>query len=145
MVLYFNKNGRLLESLEYGNAARTGTTYFKIFAYFEGLEQFTRAELRLKRPDLDGSELFGLEMTPHTFHYNSAIQSSNCFKDRPEGYQGFVFDFNAVEEEDPSDPNHSEKVVLLDAPGLWKATITLYDDETNTTFNVVGAIKFNVE
>ena len=144
MILYFNKYGRLLECLEYGNAAREGTTDLKIFAYFEGLENFTRAEIRFKKPDLEGSELFNLEMASHTFYYDPQIQSS-CFFKSGVPYQGFLFDFNEVTEEDPNDPQNNEKVIILDVPGLWRATITLYNNQQNTTYNVAGALKFNVE
>lgn len=144
MILYFNKYGRLLECLEYGNAAREGTTNFKIFAYFEGLEDFSRAEIRFKRPDLEGSELFNLEMTPHTFHYDPQVQSSHYFKSGID-YQGFIFDFNEVSETDSEDPQNIEKVIILDMPGLWGATITLYNNEQNTTYNVAGSLKFSVE
>ena len=145
MILYFDKNGRLLECLEYGNAARAGTTHFKIFAYFEGLEDFTRADIKFKRPDLEGSELFALNMTPTLFHFNPQVQRSLYFKARPEGYQGFELDFNSIVEQDPNDPNDTDKVVILDMPGVWGATITLYTTQENTTYNVAGGLKFTVE
>ena len=137
MILYFNENGQLLESLEYGNAARVGTTHFKIFAYFEGLEAFQLATIRFRRPDLQGSEFPDLFMMPSTLQFDAAIELSDYFEDG-ENYSGFVFDFDEIKSND-------EIVHLLDAPGLWEATITVYTDEVGTGGNVTGIITFNVE
>ena len=61
MWLYFDKNGILLEKLEHGNPARSGSADFTIFAHFEGLEYVNNevavpnASITLYRPDCCGS------------------------------------------------------------------------------------------
>lgn len=138
MVLYFNEYGRLLEYLEYGNVARVGTTDFKLFAYFEGMENATLATIRLKRPDLEGSEYPDLFMMPDDFIFNPSVQESAYFKTEDNPYPGFVFDFNNV-------MNNGNKVRVLDTPGRWEATITVYTNDVDSPANVVGTIEFLVE
>lgn len=138
MILYFNKNGQLLEQLEYGNVARVGTTNFQIFAYFNDIDlnNYGSALIRFKRPDLNGSEYPDLFMVLASINYDDTIEASNYFNEENNPYIGYVFDFDTV-------TDGSGKVVLLDTPGEWEATITLINGAG--TNNVIGLVKFMVE
>lgn len=146
MILYFNKNGQLLEKLTYGTAPRVGSTNFQIFAYFDELNpndasytNYSVATIRLKRPDLEGSEYPDLFMTHAVITYDAYIAdvSDSNFEDGV-NYYGFVFDFSKVKniEEDTY-------IKLLDTPGMWQASITLLNNSTGDT--VTGLIEFYVE
>lgn len=137
MLLYFNKNGQLLESLEYGSTPRVGTTEFKIFAYFEDLDdysEYSTAMIRFKKPDLQNSEYPDLFMTQKILNY--ADSDTNYFKAADNPYNGFEFDFDKVS-------SNGNKVKLLDVPGMWEATITLYKSEDSSY--VTGLVRFYVE
>lgn len=144
MLLYFNKNGQLLEKLEYGSAPRVGMTNFQIFAYFADLNSndstysnYSSAMIRLKRPDLEGSEYPSLFMRTAsiTFDEDTAGMESNYFEDDT-AYYGFIFNFSNVTD--------GESIIkLLDTPGMWQATITLLNN--NTGDFVTGLVEFNVE
>lgn len=137
MILYFDENGELKEQLTYGNAARSGTTDFKIFAFFSYLdwERFQFASIKFRKPDLRQTEYPALLMSKHNFEYHSEIQHSEYFQDG-QRYVGFIFDFdnfNAIE----------DVPILLDTPGMWQATISLYG--TDRTIYVQGMVTFMVE
>ena len=146
MILYFNKNGQLIEKLEYGSVPRAGTTKFQIFAYFDGLqpndgdyENYAVAMIRLKRPDLEGSEYPDLFMTTSSIVFDSSIEQSknNTFQNGVV-YYGFVFDFSKIR-------NIEENgfIKLLDISGMWRATITLMN--RNSGNYITGLLQFNVE
>jgi len=137
MILYFNKNGQLLENLEYGSSARVGTTTFKIFAYFEDLDdysEYSTAMIRFKKPDIQGSEYPDLFMVQQELNY--AGSDAEYFKSEDNPYNGFEFDFDKVS-------SNGNKVKLLDVPGMWEATITLYKSEDSSY--VTGLVRFYVE
>ena len=135
MWLYFNKNGQLIESIEYGSQARSGTTDFEIFAVFQGVNidtTYSNATIKLKKPDLDGSEypLLLMEQKVKVFDH----PSTNYFVSG-QSYHGYYFDF--------ADFNSAQdNEVLLDTPGLWKAVITLIG--ANRELNVQGSASFYV-
>ena len=133
MILYFDKNGALKEALNYGPAARAGTTNFKIFAYFEDTDPvaFNTASLRLRKPDLDSNMYPSLLMTQETLTFDSSIQESSYFVNG-EDYRGFAFDFSTSE----------YNVILLDTPGLWEGIISLY---ASHVVAVQGIVTFNVQ
>ena len=137
MILYFNKNGQLLEQLEYGSAPRVGMTTFQIFAYFNGIdiENYGTALIRLKRPDLEGSEYPDMYMVSYNLNYDSQVESSNYFSSTNNPYSGFNFNFDAVTDE-------YGRIFLLDTPGMWEASITLI--AINGGSNVTGLVRFNV-
>ena len=138
MILYFNKNGQLLEQLEYGAVARVGMTKFQIFAYFEGIDlnNYDSALIRFKRPDLNGSEYPDLFMVQASINYNENIEGSDYFKNENNPYVGYLFDFNTI-------TDGSGIVTLLDTPGQWEASITLVS--ATGGFNVTGLVRFTVE
>lgn len=138
MILYFNKNGQLLEQLEYGAVARVGMTRFQIFAYFEDIDlsNYDSALIRFKRPDLNSSEYPDLFMVQASINYDENIEDSDYFEAADNPYVGFLFDFNTI-------TDGSGNVVLLDTPGQWEASITLVS--TNGGFNVTGLVRFTVE
>ena len=149
MILYFNKDGQLLEKLAYNEGTpEAGTNEFSIFAYFEGLNEeyqnYQTAMLRLRRPDLQGSEYPDLFMTKEDLTFDSSIENSNYFKTNggPNNdgvYPGFLFDFRTI-------LDGTEPVILLDMGGTWNASITLHgtDGEYMTRRNVTGLLKFTV-
>jgi len=146
MILYFNKNGQLLEKLEYGSAPRAGTTKFQIFAYFADLQpndgnydNYSVAMIRLRRPDLEGSEYPDLFMTTSSITFNSSIETSknNTFQNGTT-YYGFVFDFSKIK-----NIQEDAFIKLLDISGMWRATITLMN--RNSGNYVTGLVQFNVE
>ena len=139
MILYFNKNGQLLEQLEYGSSARVGTTTFSIFAYFEDLDDYSEyntAMISFKKPDLQGSEYPDFFMVQNTLTYDPEVQGSDYFKTANNPYRGFKFDFNSV-------TSGGIIVKLLDTPGMWEASITLYKSEDSSY--VTGLVRFLVE
>ena len=139
MILYFNEHGQLLEYLEYDSVARVGSTDFRLFAYFEGdLGDSVIATIRFRRPDLEGNEYPDLFMMPEDLYYKASVQESAYFRQGNNPYSGFVFDFNDVFD-------NGKKVRILDTPGKWEATITLYENDIDSSANVVGIIEFNVE
>ena len=149
MILYFNKDGQLLEKLAYNEGTpEAGTNEFSIFAYFEGLNEeyqnYQTAMFRLRRPDLQGSEYPDLFMTKEDLTFDSSIEDSNYFKTNggPNNdgvYPGFLFDFRTI-------LDGTEPVILLDMGGVWNASITLHgtDGEYMTRRNVTGLLKFTV-
>ena len=142
MILYFNKNGQLLERLEYGTQPRVGMTTFSIFAYFEGIDlsDYGAAIIRFKRPDLQGSEYPSLFMQRfNTFVYRASIEASNYFKEANNPYDGYRFNFATIHD-DALNPNGI--VQILDTPGMWEASITLINSGSGR--NVTGLVRFSV-
>ena len=139
MILYFNKNGQLLEQLEYGAAPRVGMTTLQIFAYFEGIDlnSYGAAIIRFRRPDLEGSEYPNLFMVRCNFTYDSSVESSDYFKVANNPYGGYIFRFDTVK-----DDISGEIITMLDTPGIWEATIVLVNSAGGR--NVVGMVKFSV-
>jgi len=138
MILYFNRNGQLLENLEYGSVARVGTTEFQIFAYFEDYDDYSvyqTAMISFRKPDLSQTVYPDLFMTKkEDFVFNSSIQTSTHFVNG-RTYRGFLFDFGTVR--DGASP-----VPILDTPGTWEASIILENLEDD---NVTGIVRFTVE
>ena len=140
MWLYFNKKGQLLEALEHGTPARSGATNFEIFAVFEGVDidaSYSNATIKLRKPDLDGSEYPFLLMEQKRFKYvpKSNNEHSNYFINN-QFYNGYYFDFGGFNDS-------QETEVLLDTPGLWEAVIVLVG--ATRKLNVQGVATFNVE
>lgn len=137
MILYFNKNGQLLERLEYGQQPRVGMTAFQIFAYFDGinLDEYGAALIRFKRPDINGSEYPDLFMNRAQIFYDKTIEQSNFYNEDNNPYVGYIFDFSEV-------MNDETIVTMLDTPGMWQASITLVN--TRGGSNVTGLIQFPV-
>lgn len=156
MLVYFDQNGVLKEQLDsYGNFPRVGSQYFKIFAYFEGLDlstDYPAAYLCLQRPDLNDSSYPALFMVQAKLYYDpeDADGSSAYFRagggPNPDGsYPCYLFDFASIVNNMGTASTSDDSIVtLLDTPGQWLATITLIKAGTGTT-NVVGTISFNVE
>lgn len=141
MILYFNKNGQLLEKLDYPSGAepRVGMTTFQIFAFFEGLDMddYGAAIIRFRRPDLEGSEYPNLLMTGYDFNYDSQIEASSYFNDEHGSYRGYLFNFNSIFDDDTN-----AIVQMLDTPGIWEASITLVTRGNGR--NVTGLVTFAV-
>ena len=141
MWIWFNKNGVLINSTIHGSAARVGTGDFQIFAYFDGLnvdDYYTDATIRFRRPDLQGSEypsLFMQRVDNLVYNKDESDTDSIGFQNG-HSYTGFMFDFGNFQD-------NEDYVSLLDTPGLWEATISLYGG--NGAKNVVGIVTFNVE
>lgn len=137
MLLYFNKNGQLLERLEYGSVPRVGTTEFKIFAYFEDidLDVYSAALIRFRRPDLEGNTYPDLFMSSNALIFDDSIEHSNYFKETDNPYNGYVFNFNRVISDETI-------VKMLDTPGNWDASITLINSSGG--YNVTGIVRFYV-
>ena len=143
MWLYFNKKGQLVTSLEHGSPARVGTTDFSIFAVFEGIEDQTALEsiagatIKLKRPDLTGSEyptlLMQMAITKFELTPKEKKESVKPFIPN-HTYYGFFFDFGAFN-------SNQQEEILLDTEGLWCAIITLIAEN----YNVQGVATFNVD
>lgn len=141
MLLYFNKNGQLLEQLEYGSVPRVGMTTFSILAYFQDIDlsDYGAALIRFKRPDINGSEYPSLFMTRNpSFIYDSNVESSRYFNVQNNPYDIYTFNFNTV-----SDGDSGAIQTLLDTPGMWQASITLVN--TSGGSNVTGLVRFMVE
>ncbi|MCR4661683.1 MAG: hypothetical protein K5765_06790 [Clostridia bacterium] len=144
MWLYFNEQGQLLKKLEHGEHARVGTTQFSIFAVFENITVDnignTIATIKLKKPDLTGSEypLLLMESVSQEFELIGSENANNVlpFKTSDSPYVGFKFDFASFLE-------NQDLQVLLDTPGLWEATITLVS--SNNLLNVQGVATFEVQ
>lgn len=133
MLLYFNKNGQLLEQLEYGPVARVGTTNYKIIAVFEDLDVSTvqSVYVKLYKPDLNHSTFnFDLEMSREDFYFNG---ESNYFK-RNVRYDAYVLDFNDIFGEDFDES-------LIDMAGVWKSVIII----RGNNYNVQGVAPMNVQ
>lgn len=135
MWLYFNKQRTLVEQINHGDEpARVGSIgSFKIFAFFEevDLTEYTTATIRLQKPDLNSTvypEFSGSVTTRH-FDVSESPENLNYFKNDTD-YTGFVFNFNIFG--------------LLDMPGMWKATISLYK-ANDPTRSVSGEVRFNVQ
>lgn len=140
MWLYFNKDGQLLEALTHGNRARSGTTNFKIFAYFDDVDLtlYNLATIKLTKPDLDKTSYPALPMGSGYVTKKFELgehENSMCFRDGV-NYSGFEFDFDNVDDDE-------DVTVLLDMPGLWEAVITLVG--SNRVLNVQGLATFLVE
>lgn len=148
MWLYFDKNGNLLEILEHGSQAYSGTTNFQIFAYFEDtviLGNYERdgavypeASIKLYKPDLYGTSTPTILMDKKV-DVPFVLQEGEHSKyfENGEKYTGYLLDFNTfLEGEDKN------IVVVLDTPGVWRAVITLISSQT---YNVVGNVVFNVQ
>lgn len=144
MWLYFNSRGQLVKLVEESDApARVGTHNFQIFAVFEGLttdtttveenNSFKIATIKLRKPDLDGSEYPLLLMDKTTKTYVG--QTNDKFQYNTE-YKGFLFDFGNFN-------TNQQDETLLDTPGLWEAIITVAGN--NRSNSVQGVAKFNVE
>ena len=156
MIVYFDKNGVLKEELDsYGNLPRVGSQYFKIFAYFEGLDLSTdygAAYLHLQRPDLSDSSypvLFmvqaNLQYDPEKADGSSAYFTANGGPNSDGSYPCYLFDFSSIINTMGSETAEDDHIVtLLDTPGQWLATITLINSDTGAA-NVVGTISFNVD
>ena len=157
MLVYFNRDGVLKEQLDsYGNFPRVGSQYFKIFAYFEGLDiktDYAAAYICLQRPDLNDSSYPVLFMAQADLKYDpdepdgaSAYFTANGGPNPDGSYPCYMFDFGSIINNlgTPFDASDDKHVFLLDTPGQWIATITLINSSTQTT-NVVGTISFNVE
>ena len=142
MWIWFNDKGILKQQITHDSYARVGSTTFKIFAYFDGIdieENYTSATIRFQRPDLKKSEYPLLYMKKVSIPFELTDIDGNpddiLFKESEGPYKGYLFDFgNFTQEED--------NIVLLDTPGRWEATITLYNSSNR---NVVGLITFNVQ
>ena len=143
MLVWFDKNGILKEQLDsYGNPARVDSQYFKILAYFDGIDLSTygAAFVHLRRPDIKGSSY------PVLFMYKSLdFVYQNGISDTPSSYfvngqryPCFVFDFSTIR-----DLDYGDIVTLLDTPGIWEATITLISASSKVK-NVAGTINFEV-
>ena len=137
MILYFNKNGQLLESLEYGIAPKVGETNFKIFAYFEDMPGYTNATVNFKLPNIKRTEIRNVVMDPYPFNYDSSIEKSKYFKEEDNPYSGFIFDLEQAVEND-------EYLDFLSHPGMWLASITLFNPNVLNGGNVTGLLKFFV-
>lgn len=141
MWLYFDKTGKLLEKLEHGNPARSGTADFEIFAYFEGLEGediLPQAIIKLYKPDLNESSYAPILMDKKQdveFVLMSGEQAQ-YFKNK-EKYSGFYLDFSSFVAND-------DVFIALDTPGNWRAVITILSLK-DRFFNVLGEVVFNVE
>lgn len=145
MWLYFNQNGTLVEAgLQHGPAARSGTTDFQIFAYFENVDLTVNnfATIKLIKPDLNDSSYPLIAMRRTVMKYEKMPgENSNYFKEdggpTSDGYYpGFVFDFSNFS----GDQNVA---ILLDTPGLWQAIVSLYS--LNHIISVQGTATFNVQ
>ena len=140
MWLYFNKKGQILEILEHGSPAVSGTTNFEIFAFFEDVDVnllYTTATIKLRKPDLVGSQypLLLMQPTQKVFYLDEEHdEHSNYFEDG-EPYTGFYFDFANFN-------THQDTEVLLDTPGLWQAVISLMGN--NRRAAVQGVATFYV-
>lgn len=141
MWLYFDRNGRLLEALMHGPQPRSGTTDFEIFAYFEGkdiIEDYTTAELRLVRPDLNESEQPVPYMTAVTGLRFEAFDDERPIKfEDGKSYDVYRFDFT----EDMTDDDGTVTMVL-NMSGQWKAHITLSSIRGRNS--VQGEVTFSV-
>lgn len=140
MWIYFNKKGQVLEILEHGSPAVSGTTNFEIFAFFEDVDVsllYTNATIKLKKPDLTGSQYPLLLMKPTEKEFvldEEHDEHSNFFEDG-EIYKGYYFDF--------ADFNTTQDTeVLLDTPGLWQAVVSLMGN--NRRAAVQGVATFYV-
>ena len=142
MLLYFDNNGILKEIKTYGSPARTGTTNFKIIAYFDGVDiENDSATIKFVKPDYNSTPYPLLFMIKNmsSFVYDSSIGGESEYFTNGETYPVFEFDF--------ANFSSSEDILLLlDTPGLWKAVISLYDTTVDTqTISVQGEVTFNVE
>ena len=140
MWSYFSQLGVLEQpTLVHGNAARVGTTAFEIFAYFDGLdlEYYNVATIRFQKPDLYRTEYptMFMYLRTKTYHAMEGDSDSTSFREG-EQYLGFSFDFARF-------TGDNDVVVLLDTPGLWYATITLYSASQDR--NVTGILSFYVQ
>lgn len=138
MWIWLDKYGQVQQYLTHGSAAVSGETDFQIFAYFNGLntEFFDYATIKLKRPDMDDSIYPSLSMKKVDLKYTylPADGSSSKFTDGIT-YTGFWFDFSDFTQDE-------EVVILLDTPGLWEASITLFG--STNKMNASGLITFEV-
>lgn len=140
MLVYFNKKGIVKEQFDdYGNLPRVNTQYFKILACFDGIDlNSTSAYIRLQKPDFEGTEYPALFMKLVNMTYDASLsESSSNYFHNGNIYPCYLFDFASVRD------GNQNPVNLLDVPGLWKATITVVDTNTNAA-NVVGLLTFNV-
>lgn len=141
MWLYFDRNGALKQKLEHGSPARSGTTDFAIFAYFEDLpsnEDYRIATMKLYRPDLENTAYPMLMMTecPMRYEYMESDGSQTYFEDGKD-YVGYLFDFSHFGVSDYA------PTVLLDMPGRWKAVISLIGPDGAPS--VTGMCIFDVQ
>lgn len=135
MWLYFNSRGQLLEYSEYDGQARSGTTNFKIYAYFKDIDITTEyfwATLKLYRPNKSVSSQPLILMEKGNVRYEGPDGSNFV---HGETYYCYIFDFSSMNTSD-------ESVILLDTPGRWYSVITL---RSRTKLNVVGSAAFNVQ
>lgn len=140
MWSYFSQLGVLEQpTLVHGNAARVGTTAFEIFAYFDGLdlEYYNVATIKFQKPDLYRTEYptMFMYLRTKTYHVMEGDSDSTSFREGQQ-YLGFSFDFARF-------TGDNDVVVLLDTPGLWYATITLYNSSRDR--NVTGLLSFYVQ
>lgn len=143
MWLYFDSTGSLKEILEHGSPARTGSTNFEIFAFFEDLDILTdygSATLKLLKPvsayDETASAYYPISMTIKTITFEQLDSELNLeYFSNNTSYTGYYFNFN-VEDDD-------EALILLDTPGIWHAIISLFG--LDGTISVQGDAEFNVQ
>lgn len=142
MWLYFNNNGQLLEVLMHGPQPRAGTTDFEIVAYFEGkdiFEDYTNANIRLVRPELEETEQFVPEMVAIQSRTFEALENESPVKfEDGKQYDVYKFDFT----EDMTDED-GIVTMILNMSGLWKANITLTSVKGRDS--VQGEVTFLVE
>lgn len=144
MWLYFNSRGQLVKALTHGPVPVAGTTNFGIFAVFEGIDSLTNAyevSIKLRKPDLSGSEYPILLMNSESKEFvldtehGETAEDVLPFRVADSPYHGFYFDF--------ADFNDSQDTeVLLDTPGLWEAIITIFGSDRSVF--VQGVATFNV-
>ena len=146
MWIKFNKLGIVQEYLKHGNLPEVGDTTFEIFAYFDdlNLNYYNTATIRFQKPDLSETAYPDLLMVQVQRKYVPYVgDSSSSFFQNDHYYTGYVFNFRDFE-----GPVGWENLpILLDTPGRWKATITLFpssDAEHESLRNVTGTIEFNV-
>lgn len=148
MWLYFDKNGAIKEVLEHGSPARTGSTNFEIFAYFEDLnilDDFGSAKMSLIKPNQAYAEKnsvydgISLSIVTKTFVPTSSEINQEYFQPN-QSYTGYYFNFTQVT---IHDDEVEEPVILLDTPGTWSAILTLFG--LNGNINVQGRSEFFVQ
>lgn len=149
MWLYFDNTGAIKEVLEHGNPARSGSTDFEIFAFFEDVDvdtNYTTAKMSLIKPKMAYAEknsiYDGISMTleERTFERLPSELNLNYFQAN-QTYKGFYFSFSQVT---MNYDDFEDLLVLLDTPGIWSAIITLYGSVRNSV-NVQGRAEFLVQ
>jgi hypothetical protein len=130
MVVYFDKNGRLLESLSYNDNIVDENANFSIFAYFEGQENYLDASIKFIKPNTNKEDQYpDFFMHKKSFVFSKKRGSSSFFKERKNPYIGFAFTFEPY---------------LLNVPGVWGATITLLRKGNELPTKTSGLFSFNV-